>query len=86
MIAVSRIGVFAVLFAFLTAVAAWAQDETGPNYTEWRSVAVAVDQGLANPDISNADLQLLRGWPVLRDRQEPTHCGEASDAGTQEGR
>ncbi|NRB00736.1 MAG: mechanosensitive ion channel family protein [Rhodobacteraceae bacterium] len=60
MIAVSRIGVFAVLFAFLTAVAAWAQDETGPNYTEWRSVAVAVDQGLANPDISNDDLQLLR--------------------------
>jgi hypothetical protein len=29
---------------------------------------------------------LLRGWAILRDRQELTHCGEASDAGTQEGR
>jgi hypothetical protein len=35
---------------------------------------------------AHAEARLLRGCPVLRGWNDPTHCVEASNEGTQEGR
>lgn len=79
MIARLRIAFVACWCVLALAGMAVAQDQTdGPDYTEWRSVAVAAEQGLDQANITDEELQTLRD--LLNDWRDTFIGAEGTNA------